>query len=432
MRAGLVAVFLVALVVRVGTVAATPGYVLIHDDHDYDRIAWAMASGRGYPPMHVRAHHRVRVYADAYRPPLWPAVLGAVYAVAGHRVTAARYADALIGALATVALAWMALRLLGRRAMWWAGGIGALYLPLALISGVLVSETLFVLLELVALVLALEARRARRPLPLVAAAGAMVGLAALTRVNGVLVMVAVLGLVALPGRRLAGPAIALAACALTIAPWTIRNAIELHAFVPISTESGPTLAGTYNLRAMHNRDAPGAWVLVRDTEYARMARRQLPPATVDASLQRAALRFVRDHPTYPLTVVAHNLRRWLGLAGVRRARFEAQTADIGPHWADAALPFAWALAALALIGLVTGAARGTPRAFWLAPALLLVSTLLVNAETPRFRAPLDPFLILLAAAVAARLPSLAYKRSGRWLALGARPPAATQPAQSES
>jgi len=78
----------------------------------------------------------------------------------------------------------------------------------------------------------------------------------------------------------------------------------------------------------------------------------------------------------------------------RRARFGAQTADIGPGWADAAVPFAWLLAAVALSGVAV--VRRRP-AFWLAPAALLAVTLLVNAETPRFRAPLDPFLILLAA-----------------------------------
>jgi hypothetical protein len=370
-----------------------------------------MASGRGYPPMHVRHRH---VYADAYRPPLWPVALGSVYALAGHDKTAGRFAAALLGSLGILALAWIALRLLGRRAMWWAASIGAVYLPLALVAGVLVSETLFVLLELVALGLALEARRARRPLPLVGAAGALVGLAALTRLNGLLVLAAVCGLVALPGRRIAGPALALAACVLVIAPWTIRNAIELHAFVPVSTESGMTLIGTYNLRSMHDRAAPGAWLLPRYTEYARLVRRDLPPAAKDALLRRQVLRFIARHPGYPLTVAAHNLRRWLDLAGIARARFEAQTTDIGRRWADAALPFAWALAGLALLGLVMGAARGTPRAFWLAPALLLASTLLVNAETPRFRAPLDPFLILLAAAALAAVTdrSAARRRAG--------------------
>jgi hypothetical protein len=93
-------------------------------------------------------------------------------------------------------------------------------------------------------------------------------------------------------------------------------------------------------------------------------------------------------------VFAENARRWLDLAGLRRARFEAQTADIGPGWATAAVPFAWLLAALAMTGIT--AVQRRP-AFWLAPGALLLVTLLVNAETPRFRAPLDPFLILLAA-----------------------------------
>jgi hypothetical protein len=34
--------------------------------------------------------------------------------------------------------------------------------------------------------------------------------------------------------------------ALTIMPWTIRNANAQHAFVPVTTELGATLSGTYN------------------------------------------------------------------------------------------------------------------------------------------------------------------------------------------
>src|SRR5689334_10329812 len=85
-RSGLVVIFAVALAARLGVVAATPGYVPLHDDHDYDRLGWAMASGDGYPAIHLRG----RSYAVAYRPPLWPAALGAVYALTGHRLIAAR------------------------------------------------------------------------------------------------------------------------------------------------------------------------------------------------------------------------------------------------------------------------------------------------------------------------------------------------------
>src|SRR5213080_4248523 len=110
MRLWVVAVVAVGLAVRLGVVAATPGYVPRHDDRDYDRIGWSMASGRGYPPLRIGG----RAYAQAYRPPLWPATLGLVYAAAGHRVAAARVADAALGAAGVALLAWLALRLYGR------------------------------------------------------------------------------------------------------------------------------------------------------------------------------------------------------------------------------------------------------------------------------------------------------------------------------
>jgi hypothetical protein len=245
----------------------------------------------------------------------------------------------------------------------------------------------------------------RRGLGLAVAAGAAAGLAALTRSNGAVVLLAVVPLTwAGPRRALA----VLLAFAAVLTPWTLRNALELHAFVPVSTEAGVTLAGTYNHAAMTDRYAPGAWLGLRHTEYARLAHAAMPPAEHDRVLRRAALRFAGRHPLYPLAVAWHNAGRWLDLAGRGRARFEASTIGITKPWADAALPFAWALAALAALGLVLSRPRG---AFWLAPLALLASTLLVNAETPRFRAPLDPFLILLAAQALHRLGGLA---SGAW------------------
>src|SRR5262249_13319045 len=98
--------------------------------------------------------------AQAYRPPLWPATLGLVYAAVGHRVPAARLADAALGAAGVALLCWVALRLYGRGAACWAGALGAIYLPLALGSSVLVSEPLEAALALLALGLALEGRAA--------------------------------------------------------------------------------------------------------------------------------------------------------------------------------------------------------------------------------------------------------------------------------
>ena len=46
-------ILLVALLLRVGYLVATPGYELVHDAVDYDRAAASIAQGEGYPYSRV-------------------------------------------------------------------------------------------------------------------------------------------------------------------------------------------------------------------------------------------------------------------------------------------------------------------------------------------------------------------------------------------
>ena len=64
--------------------------------------------------------------------------------------------------------------------------------------------------------------------------------------------------VARPARRLL-----VAVALLVVAPWTIRNAVELRAFVPVTTQFGSALAGTYNDEARTDRENPASWRTVR-------------------------------------------------------------------------------------------------------------------------------------------------------------------------
>ncbi|HWF51030.1 MAG TPA: hypothetical protein VG294_10355 [Solirubrobacteraceae bacterium] len=69
------------------------------------------------------------------------------------------------------------------------------------------------------------------------------------------------------------------------------------------------------------------------------------------------------------------------------------------------------MAALAAVGTMSARAREAPRWLWIAPLLLYLSVVFINAETPRFRAPLDPFLLVLAAlALAGQLPRVLRHR----------------------
>lgn len=406
---------LLALVVRVVVVLVTPDYRTIHDDRDYSRIATSVSQGNGYPDDRVRLPGgRVVRRPATYRPPGWPYALGGIYAVFGPDKTAARFVLALLGAGVVALLGLIARQLFGTRVSLWATGLGAVYVPLILVGSSLISETQFLLLELGALASALAARRRPGGWKLALLAGVLAGMAALTRINGVLLLapIALLlwGRPRRSARALARPALALAAAVLAISPWTIRNAIEVGSFVPVSTESGETLAGTYNRVSDRNRVNPAAWRLVRDTEWRRIKSRGYDSVTLDKKLRGAALDYVRAHPLYPLKVAFWNARRLLDLEGQTRWRFEGRTIDVEPGWADAGVYAFWLTSLIAIAGLLDRRVRRTltraPRAIWLAPALLVLSALFVIGETPRFRAPVDPFLVLGAAAALGTWPLL--------------------------
>ena len=91
------------------------------------------------------------------------------------------------------------------------------------------------------------------------------------------------------------------AALLTITPWTIRNARELHHFVPISTQFGSALAGTYNDAARGDTQNPAAWQGIRHVpDYAYLFRRvgETNEAVLEAELRAASLHYIREHPTY--------------------------------------------------------------------------------------------------------------------------------------
>jgi hypothetical protein len=181
-----------------------------------------------------------------------------------------------------------------------------------------------------------------------------------------------------------------------------------HAPVPVATDLGQTLAGTYNPLAAADR-------------FRWRATRRLPPqdkpalrepteAKRSAALTREGLDYLRAHPADLLLATAWNTARLVELdqhgllAGELGSRRLATIGIAG---------FA-VLAALALPGAFTRRARAAPLWLWLIPLLLWASTAPFGVNFSRFRAPIDPFLELLAAAAVA----------GRYHSLGKEPDSA--------
>ena len=79
------------------------------------------------------------------------------------------------------------------------------------------------------------------------------------------------------------------------------------------------------------------------------------------------------------------------------SRHTASTISVDPGWADAGVVSFWIFAALALVGATRREARRVPWFVWILPLAMYLSVVFLAAETPRYRAAIDPFIVLLAA-----------------------------------
>ena len=206
------------------------------DAFRYDFAARSLVHGHGY--IHLNGA------PTAFWPPGYPLLLAAAYRVFGASVGVAQFLNVLLGT-ATVGLVY----LIGRRALGpWPALVGASIVAgfpsLVFFTAVTLSEVAFTFLTLLAIyLLMLEAERGRpRHLRLLLAAGLVLGLASLVRGQALLLPIVLIPFWLRSGVRWSAVVDKLVALVLGIglivAPWSIRNVIELEAPVLISTNAG--------------------------------------------------------------------------------------------------------------------------------------------------------------------------------------------------
>jgi 4-amino-4-deoxy-L-arabinose transferase-like glycosyltransferase len=404
LRYAFAAVLAIALLARVVVIVATPHFVPATDAADYDRIAVSLADTGGFPSSE---YFTLANGPTAYRPPAFPLLLAGAYKLSGthdaqDRWRAGRILEALLGTAAVVLIALIALALWNPAVALTAAAIAAVYPPFLLIGSTLLSESLFVPLVLAVVLCALRFRSSGGRLRWAALAGVLLGLTTLTRGNGI-VLLAPVGFLVWTGaprfsrETLRAPLTLLAAALITLVPWTIRNQHVLHAFVPLTTESGYALAGTYSPAAQNSSANPAFWLPPR-AAVARVLQRAPHDneAQISSALNTVAFDYVKAHPVSLLKTAGWSTLRLFNLVGPgfesRLARYESFPRGL----TDASVYAFWVLALLAIGGAFTRAARGRPRSFWWCPAALLLSTVLLFGTT-RYRVPADPFFVMLAA-----------------------------------
>jgi 4-amino-4-deoxy-L-arabinose transferase-like glycosyltransferase len=401
---------LLALALRVAEVQRT-AYQPVNDAFAYLTLASSIAHTGDYPDSHAAGSGAGGSRGPtAYFPPAFPYVLAAVDLIDGHTgqvagaVHQARLSQAVVGTAVVAMVGLVGFEAFGELVGLIALGLAAVYPVLIELSGTIVAENLMTLLVLGAVWAALRIRRSEHPYRWVALAGVLTGLATLSHVNAILLIVP-LGVAAATTaqpalrHRLAAVGLLVLATVLTLVPWTIRNAVELHRFVPVADETGITLIGTYNAASAANHAIPYRWrVFYRvPGEPASINHPTgLTEAELSSKLQSQALHYISKHPAAPFAALYHNSRRLLELEGSYAWKTSASSIDVPLATARIGVLSFWILCLVAFAGMLTGALRRAPWWVWLTPVLLWLSAALINGETPRFREPIDPFLILLA------------------------------------
>jgi hypothetical protein len=202
---------------------------------------------------------------------------------------------------------------------------------------------------------------------------------------------------------------------LAIAPWTIRNALVMHRFIGVSDETGVTLVGTYNPASAAYRPVPYKWRIYYGIPGERALIREsahLTEPVLSGKLETQALDYIGHHPLAPLAVIFHNSLRLLELEGAFAWQASAKAMGLHIPTAEVGVISFWVLCLLALAGAFTRAARTAPRWLWWVPVLMWLGVAVINVETPRFREPVAPFLIMLAACALATLARRAATRLG--------------------
>ncbi len=377
-------------------------YVLVvtrHENgHTYDALYYSLQSyllslGHFFetPPFAVGP--------DAAHPPLVSLVLTPVSYFFGVPADALpqRLTMAVLGTVVVLLVGLLARRVGGTRVGIIAAAFAAVYPNFWIPNGIVMSETLSMLV--MAVILLATYRLLRRPTWTNAAlAGAACGVEMLVRAELVLLVPFLLVPAVLACRRVSRGArvglvaLTVAAALLVVGPWVGRNLVSFRDATYLSTGDGPVLLGA-NCPSTYYGPGIGLWSLGCSRDI---------PVGSDQSVTSArqvsgAEKYIKKHAgRLPVVALARAGRLWDFYAPVQMARLDVNEGRPVPA-SIAGLVFYYCLLLPAAVGVVVLRRRRTVQWPLLVPAGVLTLVAVVDYGLVRFRAPFEVSLVVLAA-----------------------------------
>jgi hypothetical protein len=185
-----------------------------------------------------------------------------------------------------------------------------------------------------------------------------------------------------------------------IAPWAIRNYVVSGYFVPVATGSGTILAGAYNDEVLESKllGNVGMWTVPEAGTCCDKSGEQ--PEQKDRAIQ-----WIINHPgDMPKLLGLHVINMWWPTSpdgSLAIDQFPDQPASKLIKLSMRFLPLLLLLLACAGIVRMVRMRRADHMVIYLAIGLTILQCIILYGSV-RFRAPIDPLLIILAAALLAR------------------------------
>ena len=404
----LVSITLAGIVVRILFVIFARFQRVANDAQFFRTTAHNLISGNGY--SYPFPTNPAKAVPTAAHPPLFSLVLSSFDLLGMESVRTQRLALSVVASVAIVLIGLVGRRVFCPMVGVVAAAIAALH-PLWLQTvGSLMSESVYLIAILLVLLSALRALDRPTGWRFVALGGA-VALATLVRSEAIILLVLLGGLVVLFAvddwkLRLRVAAALLAGCAAVLAPWVLRNEVQLGS-AAISTQEGLTLAGSYCPSTFNpHSETFGSWdggcaiaAAFFSLRYARPpgGLHQWDEVALDQALTHGSEDFARTHLSeLPRVVMAREVSTWfltgrgyqqsLAVWGGRNATFE----QVG------GVVF-WILAFLGVIGAVVMGQRSSARLLvLLVPIAAVVINVALTYGDTRFRTMAEPSIALLA------------------------------------
>jgi 4-amino-4-deoxy-L-arabinose transferase-like glycosyltransferase len=406
-----IGIFCLALTIRIiynNTVAYH--YYPLHDSAFYQGIAFHLVNEHCFC---------LESYVSTIdRAPLWPFTIAGLTLIFGPSDYSARIFLSLVGSGTCVLLYFFARDLFGWRIGVLAGVFAAIYPELYIYDGWLYTESLYLFLlfaicyALYRLQLAPE-RNWRNWI----VCGILLGLLSLTRPNGIIVIgLFVIWCAIMVWQKflssrvtIRGALVSTVIAVILIAPWTVRNYLVSHTFLPVATGDGTVLLGAYNNEVLIKSTYPGGpkgtWInpIVSRPDVVRPFPLHTCTPTCEvareAAFKDAAIQWIQANiKVMPHLLNLHFINMWQPdtyEADLPTVRFAQQpSTQFVLHMMKSWPIYLFILAAA---GLVVTLWRWRELLFIYFMIILTIAQNIVYYGSARLRAPIEPMLILLAA-----------------------------------